>query len=279
MEMDSKLFRQWPSFLLPGQDWYFTHFIDKVVLSIFRLFDPTISRISEELKSFIHPDLIGSWFLSKDHSLIRVFGFSAAPLILPVFLTSNVFSLELMRQRLHSDIEHFTAPKLKKSAWIKYPLTVGHYVLKKEGALPIIEKVLKQFKFPEAMPLNYDPKHVISNRRLENDRSTFQHSAILDISKEENSLEFDFPWSFQRVPDVVQIEASIDPAKDESTKKRPIFEATNMDTKQQESGKKPKIVTELEIIDVDQRLNQEVHILTYVQEENPQLESISEQSA
>ena len=51
-----------------------------------------------------------------------------------------------------------------------------------------------------------------------------------------------------------------------------------MDTQQQESGKKPKIVTELEIIDVDQPLNQEVHIPTYVQEENPQLESSSEQS-
>ena len=97
MEMDSELFRQWPSVLLPAQDWSFTHFINKVVLSIFKLFDPKISRISEELKSFIHPDLIGSWFLSKDHSLIRVFGFSTAPLILPVFLTSNVFSLELMR--------------------------------------------------------------------------------------------------------------------------------------------------------------------------------------
>lgn len=255
MEMDSELFRQWPSVLLPAQDWSFTQFIDKVILSIFRLFDPKISRISEELKSFIHTDLIGSWFLSKDHSLIRVFGFSAAPLILPVFLTSNVFSLDLMRQRLHSDIEHFTAPKLTKSAWIKYPLTVGHYVLKKEVALPIIEKLLKKFKFPEAMPLNYDPKHVISNRRLENDRSTFQHSAIPYMSKEANSLEFDFPWSFQRVHDVVQTETSTNPAKDESTKKRPISEATDMDTEQQESGKKPKIVTKLEIINVDQPLN------------------------
>lgn len=51
-----------------------------------------------------------------------------------------------------------------------------------------------------------------------------------------------------------------------------------MDTEQQESGKKPKIVTKLEIIDVDQPLNQEVHIPTYGQEENPQLESSSEQS-
>ena len=101
MEMDSELFRHWPLVLLPAQDWSFTQFIEKVVLSIFRLFDPKISRISKEVKSFIHPDLIGSWFLSKDHSLIRVFGFSAVPLILHVFLTSNVFSLELMRQRLH----------------------------------------------------------------------------------------------------------------------------------------------------------------------------------
>jgi len=55
MEMDSELFKQRPSVFLPTQDWSYFQFIDKVVLSIFRVFDPKISRISEELKSFIHP--------------------------------------------------------------------------------------------------------------------------------------------------------------------------------------------------------------------------------
>jgi len=102
--------------------------------------------------------------------------------------------------------------------------------LKKEVAFPIIEKVLKQLKFSEVMPLNYDPKHVILNMRLENDRSAFQHSVIPDLRKEANSLEFDFPWCSQRVSNVVQTEASTSPTKDESTKKRPISEATDMDT-------------------------------------------------
>ena len=94
-----------------------------------------------------------------------------------------------MRQRLQDDIEHFTALKLKKSAWIKYPLNVGNYIVKKESTLPMIEEVLKQFKFLQAIPLNYDPKHVISDRRLANDRSIFQHNPIPDLSKEANSLE------------------------------------------------------------------------------------------
>jgi len=108
------------------------------------------------------------------------------------------------------------------------------------------------------MPLNYDPKHVILNMRLENDRSAFQHSVIPDLRKEANSLEFDFPWCSQRVSNVVQTEASTSPTKDESTKKRPISEATDMVTEFQESGKKPKMVTELEIINVEQKLDPEL---------------------
>ena len=81
-----------------------------------------------------------------------------------------------MRQKLQTDIEHFTAPKLKKSAWIKYPLGVGNYILKKEAALPVTEEALNQYKFTQAMPLNYDPKHAISHIRVENDRSHFKHS-------------------------------------------------------------------------------------------------------
>ncbi len=93
-------------------------------------------------------------FLSKENSLIRVFGFTGAPLMLLVFLTSNIFSLELMRQRIQEDIEHFTTPKLKKSAWIKYPLSVDNYILKKDESLPIIEEVLKQYRFTLTISFN-----------------------------------------------------------------------------------------------------------------------------
>ncbi len=100
---------------------------------IFRLFNPRVGRILEEMNDFLHPELIGDSFPRKDHSLIKVFGFIGAPLILPVFLTSNIFSLELRRQRLQAYIKHFIAPKLKKISWIKYSVNVGHYIFKKEA--------------------------------------------------------------------------------------------------------------------------------------------------
>jgi len=80
-----------------------------------------------------------------------------------VFLTSIVFSLEFMRHKLKEDIEHFTSHK--KSSWIKYPITIGYFILKREVTFPIIEEVLKQFKFQEEYSLDYDPDHVILERR------------------------------------------------------------------------------------------------------------------
>ncbi len=147
MEIELDLFKQWTPTVLITRTWSFSQFVDRVVLSIFRVFNPKVNRISKELNEILKPDLIGNWFLSQDHSLIRVFGFTSAPHILPMFLTSSIFSLELMRQRLQIDIEHFIAPKLKKISWIKYPLSVGNYILKKEAALPMIEEALKQYKF------------------------------------------------------------------------------------------------------------------------------------
>ena len=75
---------------------------------MFRVFNPKVSRISKELREMLNPDLVGDWFLSKDHSLIRLFDITGSPLILLVFLTLSIFSLEVMRQRIHADFEHFT---------------------------------------------------------------------------------------------------------------------------------------------------------------------------
>ena len=58
-------------------------------MNIFKQFDPNLSRISEEMKNLLHLELVGDWFLRKDHSLIWVFGFIGAPLILPVFSNFN----------------------------------------------------------------------------------------------------------------------------------------------------------------------------------------------
>ena len=96
MKMDLDLFKKWPPTIAINHTWPYSKFVDKVILSIFRIFNPKVSRISKELKEVLNPELVGDWFLSQDHSMIRVFGFTGSPYILPGFLTLSIFSLELM---------------------------------------------------------------------------------------------------------------------------------------------------------------------------------------
>lgn len=275
-EMESKLFKQWPSTFQMSQNLSCTQFIDRVILSISRLFDPKVSRISEDMKSLLQQESVGDWFLRKDNSLIRVYGFTASPLILPVFLTSTVFSLELMRQRLGAYIEHFISHK--KSSQIKYPINIGPFILKKEATFPIIEEVLKQFKFRKEIPLNYDPKSIISDRRVTVDRSTFQHSDVPNLSKEANSLEYDFNWSIVETTVIAQAKPSTNPVdplltKNQPIKKRSISDVSEMDFDQQVDSKKLKVDTEKDTIDLekDEEQNQETKLaITFVEEETTQ---------
>ena len=204
--IDPETFEKWPPSVPFYHSWSYSEFIDLIVLNLFRLFNPEVSRISTELREILNPNLVGDWFLAKNFSLIRVFGFTGAPYVLPIFLTTSVFALEVMRQRILADREHFTAPSLKRSSWIKYPLIVGNFVLKKEVALPVIEQILQQLDLPYASPANYDPKHVISQRRLEYGRASFQHAQLTAESwmGEENSLIFDQIWVSEPLKQIVE---------------------------------------------------------------------------
>ena len=112
-EMDSEAFQQWPPSLQFTKDWSYTQFVDIIVFCIARLFNPKVKRISEEMKQALQKEPVGDWFLRKEYSMMRIYGFTASPYILPVFLTPTIFSLELIRQRIHADIEHFTSHKKK----------------------------------------------------------------------------------------------------------------------------------------------------------------------
>ena len=69
------------------------------------------------------------------------------------------------------------------------------------------------------------------------DRSAFQHSAILDLSKEANSLEYDFNWSIAETTVTAQEEPSTNHVdhfltENEHTKKRSISDVSDMDIEQ-----------------------------------------------
>ena len=108
-----------------------------IFLNISSLFNPKEKRISESMKATLQHESIGYWFLKEKYSMIRAYGFLACPFLLPIFLTSTVFVLELIRHRIVADEEHFTAHR--KDSWIKYPINFGPFVVKKPTTLPMVE--------------------------------------------------------------------------------------------------------------------------------------------
>ena len=108
-------------------------------------------------------DWVGDWFLYKDYTMLRIYGFTGQPYRLPSFLTPRIFALEFMRQRLLSEEDHFCA--FKKSSNIKFPFKVGTFIFKSKGSLAFIEKLLENMDFIKDVNVNYDPHHVISLRK------------------------------------------------------------------------------------------------------------------
>ena len=69
------------------------------------LFDEMLPWVLEEMKNMMQSspkDRVGYWFLYKDFTVLRIYGFTGEPYRLPTFLTPIIFALEFMRQRLHS---------------------------------------------------------------------------------------------------------------------------------------------------------------------------------
>ena len=117
----------------------------------------------KEILQFSPERRIGDWFLSEYGTLIRVYGCVHQPYILPVFLTMRVFALKLIKQKLILEDEHFLS--CKKTSEIKFPWTVGPFVIKNKSTLPVIENMRREMGFLVEVVVTYDPHHVISNRR------------------------------------------------------------------------------------------------------------------
>ena len=108
--------------------------------------------------------------------MIRVYGFVHQPYILPDILTIRVFALELIRQRLIVEDENFLS--YKKNSKIKFPWTIGPFVIKRKSSLPMIERMLREMGFLVESSINYDPHHIISNRIQANKNKPFEHSKV-----------------------------------------------------------------------------------------------------
>ena len=77
--------------------------------------------------------------------------------------------------------EHFGA--FKKSSNVKFPLKVGPFVFKNKSALLVIEKLLEVMDFQKEQRINYDPHHIISQRKQPNKNKPFDHQVVEGLDK------------------------------------------------------------------------------------------------
>ena len=92
-----------------------------------------------------------------------VYVFTHEPYVLPTFLAPRMFSLEFIRYKIIVENEHFII--FKKASEIKFSWLVGPFIIKRKVSLPVIESMLLEMNLKKAFALNYDPHHVILQRR------------------------------------------------------------------------------------------------------------------
>ena len=135
--------------------------------------------------------MIRDWFLLEEHTINRVYGFPHEPYILSAFITHRVFPLELIRQKLIVENEHFIS--FRKASEIKVPWVVGPFIIKNKVALPVVEILLKGMGFKTNFVVEYDPLHVIPTRRHVNKNTPFEHQEVEGLGEKTNWSDYPDP--------------------------------------------------------------------------------------
>ena len=149
---------------------------------------PRVLLIMKESLQFSPDRKIVDWFLLEEHTIIKVYGFSHEPYILPAFLNPSIFSLELVRQKLIVENEHFIG--FRKDLEVNIPWVIGTFIIKSKDALPMIESFLKDMVFQTSIAVNYDSHHIISIRRQVNKNKPFEHQGVKFLAKKANWLDY-----------------------------------------------------------------------------------------
>jgi hypothetical protein len=115
-------------------------FINKIMSRVYILiFSTILTRVLEEMKSYLQLNLenkVRDWVFFMHSTVIWVYGYQEAPYLILVFLTPRVFSLEFIRQRIISEIEHFL--KMHKASNLQFPFIIGPFVVNTRSLFPQI---------------------------------------------------------------------------------------------------------------------------------------------
>ena len=77
--------------------------------------------------------------------------------------------------------EHFRV--FKKSSNVKFLLKVGPFIFKNISSLLVIEKLLEVMDFQKEQRINYDPHHIISQRKQSNKNKSLDHQVVEGLDK------------------------------------------------------------------------------------------------
>ena len=69
-------------------------------------------------------------------------------------------------------------------------MAVGPFTVKNKSALPMIENFLKEKGFAMEATINYDPHHIISNRRQANKNKPSEHVDVAVLVEKVNYMEY-----------------------------------------------------------------------------------------
>ena len=124
---------------------FMNHLMSEVYRVIFQKKLPRLFLKMKDISKFSPDKRIGDWFLFEQGIMIRLYGFVHQPYLFPTLFTPRVFSMEVIRQRLIVETEHFL--NFKKPSEIKFPWAVGPFIIKNKVSLLNIESLMKEMGF------------------------------------------------------------------------------------------------------------------------------------
>ena len=94
--------------------------------------------------------------------------------------------MEVLRKRLHSDLLHFASRNQASS--FKVPITLGPFIVKNKSVVELIDDLMVCFGFQEEPSCQYDPHHIISNRRKKQKIIRYDHKGTVEMEQMANKL-------------------------------------------------------------------------------------------
>lgn len=142
--------------------------------------------MTEEMKAYLQNfnEPVGDWFLYKEFTILRIYGFENEPYKLPVSLTKRIFVLEFVRQRMHAESEIFL--KHKKASNMKFKYTIEPFVVNSTIALTVVQSILKSMNLQADKKAKYDPKHIKYQRKLASRLGTSEHIEDEELATKAN---------------------------------------------------------------------------------------------